>query len=212
MYLKKAVLTGILRPLDEELIVTTDLYKLMFETVLSGNLDSCDVFGFTETEVKAMLRDYGLSSRFDDVRSWYGGYRIAERELYTPASVVRFCQKAIDSKNPLAFAPTNEWIGSESEDALDHLFNCATREDLSNIERLINGSTIDLSIEVPLRYPDVLRDCSSFSWTYLLYLGYLTVEERDSRDAYLFKLKIPNEEIREIFKEKANKLFTKEAA
>ena len=44
-------------------------------------------FGFTDDEVKEMLKYYNLESKLDECREWYGGYRFGNTNIYCPWDV-----------------------------------------------------------------------------------------------------------------------------
>ena len=47
-------------------------------------------FGFTEDEVKEVLKEYNLENTFDDVKKWYGGYSFDENIIYNPWSILKY--------------------------------------------------------------------------------------------------------------------------
>ncbi len=62
-----AVLTGCLRISKESIF--TGLNNLKVHGIADVRYD--EYFGFTESDVKAMLDFYGLSSHRDEIRGWY---------------------------------------------------------------------------------------------------------------------------------------------
>ena len=48
-----------------------------------------DKFGFTESEVKEILKKFNLNN-LKKVRKWYGGYLINNKEIYNPYSVLNY--------------------------------------------------------------------------------------------------------------------------
>ena len=65
-YLEKIVITGIMRIAKE--YIFSGLNNPGVYTLLSEEFD--DKFGFTEKEVEAMLRDFHLLDRYDEVKRW----------------------------------------------------------------------------------------------------------------------------------------------
>lgn len=46
-------------------------------------------FGFTEAEVRQMLRDYGISQHvFTELKDWYDGYYFTDIDIYNPWSIL----------------------------------------------------------------------------------------------------------------------------
>ena len=50
-------------------------------------------FGFTDSEVRAMLDYYGCSGKYELVRTWYDGYRFGNADVYCPWDVINYCAK-----------------------------------------------------------------------------------------------------------------------
>ena len=79
-YLKKAILTGCLRVSKESIF--TGLNNPAINTVWSEDLSLAEAIGFTPTDVSQMLEYYGLSSRSEDVKLWYDGYKLVGKDIY----------------------------------------------------------------------------------------------------------------------------------
>lgn len=45
-------------------------------------------FGFTEEEVKSILKAYDLSSHLNEMREWYDGYHFGDNDVYCPWDVI----------------------------------------------------------------------------------------------------------------------------
>lgn len=86
-----AVLTGILQIAKESLF--SGLNNLVTNTVLSKNMD--EGFGFTEEETKDILKYYGIKNQFEEVSSWYGGYRFGDKTIFNPLFVLSFIQNGV---------------------------------------------------------------------------------------------------------------------
>ena len=67
--LERAFLTGILRVAKESIF--SGLNKLNVNSILEDRYSS--YFGFSETEVKKILHDYGMQEQFKVVKEWYNG-------------------------------------------------------------------------------------------------------------------------------------------
>ena len=66
-----AVLTGCLRIAKESIFTGLNNFKVYSIT----DVEFDETFGFTNEEVKSMLKYYGLDRHFNQVREWYDGYR-----------------------------------------------------------------------------------------------------------------------------------------
>lgn len=51
------------------------------------------LFGFIESEVEQLLKEYSLPDRYADIRRWYNGYQIGQRTgIYNPWSLMNCIQ------------------------------------------------------------------------------------------------------------------------
>ncbi len=205
-FLFKAVLTGCLRVSKESIF--TGLNNPGINTVCSEDRTLNQAIGFTTGETQSLLEYYGLASRFADVKQWYDGYRFAGEEIYCPWDVINFCNQAIHSTKPLQYQPENYWEGTGSNDAIAEFLGFLTTEDATRMQTLVDGNTIDLTINDKLTYSDFAGHNSDDFWTLLLFTGYLTVVER-LPGVNFYRVKIPNEEIRLTFENKVRSLYSK---
>ncbi|WP_297610516.1 AAA family ATPase [uncultured Sutterella sp.] len=175
----------------------TGLNNLSVNTVCTDNVNLAAAMGFTDGEVDALLRNCGLESRKEDVRRWYGGYRFGSSDIYCPRDVLSFCQSSLESDDPKRLEPDNFWINTSSNDLIDEFLGFLTENDADRMQLLLNGGSIELKINEQLTYSDLALHQSDDFWTLLLFTGYLTAEKYLGDRAY--RLRIPNEEIRETF-------------
>ena len=196
-----AVLTGCLRITKESIF--TGLNNLHVLSITDVEYD--EYFGFSDSEVRAMLHDYALDDKYDLVKTWYDGYRFGNTSVYCPWDVINYCAKLrTDSDAP----PRAFWVNTSGNDII-RTFLCkagpATRREL---ERLIDGESISKKIYQELTYRDIYKDIDNL-WSVLFTTGYLT--QRGNSDGKFFQLAIPNLEIREIFTEQIFEWFQEEA-
>lgn len=97
-----AVLTGCLRIAmsscgrhGESIFTGLNNFKVRF--ISDGQC--AEYFGFTDGEVKEMLRYYGVEDRFSDVKDWYDGYRFGSVDVYCPWDVINQCDLLRMSKD-----------------------------------------------------------------------------------------------------------------
>ena len=196
--LQFAVLTGCMRISKESIF--TGLNNLRVLTIADVRFD--EHFGFTDDEVKELLKYYGLSEYYGAVKEWYDGYRFGNVEVYCPWDVINYCDALQADKKA---QPENYWSNTSSNDAVRRFIQSAdvgtTKQE---IERLIAGGTIQKEIHQELTYQDMYRSIDNL-WSVLFTTGYLTQRER--RDRKTFSLAIPNMEIREIFTDQIMALF-----
>jgi hypothetical protein len=208
LYLEKVVLTGCLRVSKESLF--TGFNNPTINTVCSDDSTLSEAIGFTPSEVEALIRYYGLEANSENIRQWYDGYRFADSEMYCPWDLVNFCSDATRQKNPQTFVPKNYWINTSGNNCLDEFLGFLSGEDTEKMQTLLDGGTIDVAVNEQMNYEDFKQHNSQDFWTLLLFTGYLTIAERLPQSSTSFRLRIPNEEVRQTFRAKVLSRFSKE--
>lgn len=69
--LKFAVMTGCMRISKESIF--TGLNNLKVLSITDERYD--EYFGFTDTEVREMLKYYEIEDHYEEVKNWYDGYQ-----------------------------------------------------------------------------------------------------------------------------------------
>ncbi|MBD5448811.1 MAG: AAA family ATPase [Lachnospiraceae bacterium] len=185
-----AVMTGCLRVAKESIF--TGLNNLKVLSVTSVKFD--EYFGFTDGEVREMLAYYGLEDSYDTVKDWYDGYRFGNVDVYCPWDVINYVD---DLRDDPVIAPKDYWSNTSSNDVVRHFIEQAgLGPNKRLIENLIAGETVEKEIHQELTY-DKLYDSIDNIWSVLFTTGYLT--QRGKPDGDLYRLAIPNMEIRKIF-------------
>lgn len=187
-----AVITGCLRISKESIF--TGLNHLNIVSVLDRHYS--EHFGFTDAEVRQMMRDYDRENRFPDMRKWYDGYTFGNTNVYNPWSVIKFMYDLIS--NPDAF-PRPYWINTSSNAVIKELIQCADRETKGKIEQLLDGTAMDIQVHEEITYEDMYESGENL-WNFLYFTGYLTKEQEYFRDLSVFlKVRIPNLEVKTIY-------------
>ena len=194
-----AVLTGCLRVSKESIFTGLNNFKIL--SITDTRFD--EQFGFTDTEVRKLLLDYHLEDRFDEVKEWYDGYRFGNADVYCPWDVVNFVDRTKDDKEA---KPEAYWINTSGNDLVKRFIDKANKTTKSEIERLINGETIEKELRLDLTYEEVDQSIENL-WSVLFTTGYLTQSGRNENGAY--RLIIPNREVREAFLLQINEWFKK---
>ena len=99
-FLKFAVITGCLKIVKESIF--TGINNLVADTITGGRFE--EYFGFSEVDVKKMLRDTGLTEYASAFREWYDGYRFGEVDVYCPWDVLNYANALQDDARPCAAA------------------------------------------------------------------------------------------------------------
>ena len=188
-----AVLTGCLRISRESIF--TGLNNLKVHTISDVRYD--EYFGFTDTDVDEMLAFYGLSSYKDVIRDWYDGYRFGKTDVYCPWDVINYCDELL--ADPAA-PPKNYWANTSGNDLIRRMLKNANLTTKNEVEELLNGGQITKRIKQELTYREI-DDSIENVWSVLYAAGYLTGMHVEQEDADIFRLWIPNGEIRKLFYE-----------
>ncbi|MCI8941352.1 MAG: AAA family ATPase [Dorea sp.] len=196
--LKLAVLTGCLRISKESIF--TGLNNLKVLTIADERF--AEYFGFTDKEVRELLKYYDVMDYYDAVKRWYDGYQFGNVEVYCPWDVLNHCDRIRSEPH---VQPENYWINTSSNDAVKRFIqessNATTKRE---IECLIAGEVITKEIHQELTFPEIYQTTSNI-WSLLFTTGYLT--QRGKAEGRQMKLAIPNLEIRDIFETQIMEFF-----
>ena len=191
--LEFAVITGCLRISKESIF--TGLNNLKIISVLSQSY--AEYFGFTPNEVQEMLAFYHLSEKQEEISHWYDGYLFGETEVYNPWSVINYISDMIkgDSRFPKPY-----WSNTSSNNIIRTLIEVSDSSVKQEIEGLIAGHTIEKPVYEDITYEDVHKSQDNL-WNFLFFTGYLkSTGQQFKIDTIYVTMKIPNEEIRYIYR------------
>ena len=196
-FLQFAILTGCLRISKESIFTGLNNFEVL--SILNVQYDEC--FGFTDAEVRKILKDYGLSARYADMKEWYDGYRFGNTDIYCPWDVIRYSKSLCMDEEA---KPEDFWSNSSGNAIVRRFIDKADASTKNEIERLIAGEYIEKEISQELTYEE-LDDKIENLWSVLFTTGYLTQQGRTDDDRY--RLAIPNKEIRNLFIKKVREWF-----
>ena len=195
-----AVLTGCMRISKESFF--TGLNNLRILSVTNVQFD--EYFGFTDKEVRQMLKYYGLSEHYETVKAWYDGYRFGEVNVYCPWDVINYCDELCAS---VSASPKSYWSNTSSNELIRTLLQKAKKTTKREIEELIAGESVRKRIRQELTYSELDTTIDNL-WSVLFTTGYLTQNGNPEEDVY--DLVIPNLEIRSIFVKQIREWFDEE--
>lgn len=198
-----AVLTGCLRIARESIF--TGLNNLRVLSIADVEYD--EYFGFTDAEVRDMLHYYSLDEKYELIKTWYDGYRFGNADVYCPWDVINYCAKL--RADPDA-APRPFWINTSGNDIIRKFIRMATPSTRREIEALVAGETVTHRIRQELTYRELYDNIDNL-WSVLFTTGYLTQRGSGADAADVYRLAIPNLEIRQIFEEQIQEWFQEEA-
>lgn len=188
--LEKGVMTGCLRISKESIF--TGLNNFTAYSVL--NNISSESFGFTESEVKQLLKDYNLSEKMDEVKEWYDGYQFGNNEIYNPWSTLMYVKNITQD---VSFKPISFWANTSGNDLVVKYIQNGDKKLRKEFDLLMNGQSLIKYIKPELMYREM--DNINNIYSFLLLTGYLKVIKDRGENQY--ELVIPNKEVYEIYKQ-----------
>lgn len=188
--LEKGVMTGCLRISKESIF--TGLNNFTAYSVL--NNISSESFGFTESEVKQLLKDYNLSEKMDEVKEWYDGYQFGNNEIYNPWSTLMYVKNIMQD---VSFKPISFWANTSGNDLVVKYIQNGDKKLRKEFDLLMNGQSLIKYIKPELTYREM--DNINNIYSFLLLTGYLKVIKDRGENQY--ELVIPNKEVYEIYKQ-----------
>jgi len=184
-YLEKTILTGVSRVAKESIFSGANNFDVY--TVLNDEFS--DDFGITEKEMDKIIDDFEIQDQKEEIKKWYDGYTIGNTEgIYNPWSILNY----LTDKKIIPY-----WVNTSSNDLIKLILkNSATVKE--KIEQLLR----DEEIEVPINLETVIVGIEKNEeniWGLLLGTGYLKVTEVVDLAHGIYKVKIPNYEIKFLF-------------
>lgn len=188
--LEKGVMTGCLRISKESIF--TGLNNFTAYSVL--NNISSESFGFTELEVKQLLKAYNLSEKMDEVKEWYDGYQFGNKEIYNPWSTLMYVKNITQD---VSFKPISFWANTSGNDLIVKYIQNGDKKLRKEFDVLMSGQSLIKYIKPELTYREM--DNINNIYSFLLLTGYLKVIKDRGENQY--ELVIPNKEVYEIYKQ-----------
>lgn len=197
-FLERAVMTGITRVSKES--VFSDLNNLVVITTTSA--DYAESFGFTEKEVFAALKEYGMEEKQTEVKQWYDGFTFGKiSDIYNPWSILNY----LKTGRMAAY-----WANTSSNRFIGTLIRESGRNLKIKFEDLLKGKELWTTLDEQVVF-NQLSYSESAIWSMLLASGYLKVtghklNERTGRDEYY--LALTNREVHLMFENMIHEWFT----
>ena len=80
----------------------------------AGNGDAVnpgsEAAGFTDDEVRRIIRDAGLDDRYEAVKEWYDGYLFGRNKMYCPWDVLQYVRSVLDGSYSEVMGPKSYWL------------------------------------------------------------------------------------------------------
>ena len=185
-YLEKTVLTGVSRVAKESIFSGANNFVVY--TVLDKEF--ANDFGITEEEMDKVIKDFDIEDKKNQIKEWYDGYKIGNVEgIYNPWSILNYLSR----RELIPY-----WVNTSSNDLIKMtLKNSTTVKE--KIERLLNDEAVEVQINLETIIVGI-EDKEENIWGLMLQTGYLKVVETVNISEGIYKVKIPNYEIKELFK------------
>ena len=182
-------LTGILRIAQESIF--SGLNNLTVNSVMDEEYDC--YFGFTYSEVRAMLEYYGVADKEAELKDWYDGYLFGNTEIYNPWSVINYISKGC--------IPQAYWVNTGRNEVLEDVLKVATDDITESLYSLLQREQVIARIDQNMVYSSLSEDPANI-YSLLLVAGYLKTPKKELQadGAYLCEVSIPNKEIAAVYK------------
>ena len=186
-YLEKTVLTGVSRVAKESIFSGANNFDVF--TVLDNEF--ADDFGITKEEMDKVIEDFKVEDDKEEIKKWYDGYKIGDKEgIYNPWSILNYLTR----KELRAY-----WVNTSSNDIIKLILKkSSTVKD--KIERLLRGEAIEVKIDLETVIVGIENNEDNI-WGLMLGTGYLKVVEVVDLPNKIYKVALPNYEIKHLFEE-----------
>ena len=138
--MERAVMTGITRVSKES--VFSDLNNLEVVTTTSDKY--AEIFGFTEEEVFAALKEFSLLQKEKEIKEWYDGFTFGKmKDIYNPWSIIHY----LDKKKAGLY-----WANTSSNKLIEKLLRESNSGIKQSFERLLGGESLHMEIDEQIVY------------------------------------------------------------
>ena len=186
-YLEKTVITGVSRVAKESIFSGANNFKVY--TVLDNEF--ADDFGITEEEMDKVIEDFGIQDDKEEIKRWYDGYKIGDIEgIYNPWSILNY----LTDKKLMPY-----WVNTSSNDLIKLVLKNSTTVK-EKIQQLLNDESIEVKIDLETVIVGIENNEDNI-WGLMLGTGYLKVVETVNISEGIYKVKLPNYEIKFLFQQ-----------
>ena len=182
-YIDKTVLTGVSRVAKESIFSGANNFKVY--TVLDDEFS--DDFGITREEMKKIISDFDIHEDEEEIKKWYDGYVIGKTDgIYNPWSILNY----LTDRELKPY-----WVNTSSNDLIKLILKKSTTVK-EKIERLLKDESIEVKVDQETVIVGIEENEDNI-WGLLVGTGYLKVVETVNLAESIYKVKIPNNEIKE---------------
>lgn len=161
-----------------------------------------DKFGFTEAETYKLVEYYNFQDKFGEFKKWYNGYMFGSATIYNPWSVLSYI-----NKNDMEFMPY--WVNTSENKIIKSLLAESNEDVRIGLKELYNGGFVETTINEDLVMADIASGEDNV-WSFLHLSGYLKQVGRykdEESNLFVYKLMIPNVEIKTLYRTKIDRRF-----
>ncbi|QNM12168.1 MULTISPECIES: AAA family ATPase [Bacillota] len=170
--LYKGVLTGIQRIAKESLF--SDLNNLEVCTMQEDKY--ADMFGFTEEETRALLESHHLKLS-EEVKSMYDGYRIGNKEIYNPWSIVKYASSGKLKRY---------WVNTGGNQIIKDSLKQVSQSFFDDYQELIETGSVEVICDLESNYQE--EETDNYLWALLINAGFLTIIEEIQEGDYIVRI------------------------
>ena len=147
--------------------------------------------------MEKIIKDFEIEEDKEEIKKWYDGYKIGETDgIYNPWSILNY----VKNRELVPY-----WVNTSSNDLIKLVLkNSMTVKE--KIERLLKGEEIEVIVDQETVIQGVENNEDNI-WGLMLGTGYLKVTEVVDLEMQIYKVKIPNNEIRVLFRQIINEWF-----
>ena len=193
-YMEKTVLTGVSRVAKESIFSGANNFKVF--TILDDEFS--EDFGITSEEIDKVLADFEVQENAKEIKKWYDGYTIGKTEgIYNPWSILNF----LTDRKIVPY-----WVNTSSNDLIKLILTKSSSVK-ERIERLLKDEAVEVRVNLETIIVGIENNEDNI-WGLLVGTGYLKVAEVVDLQNKIYKVKIVNNEIRQLFKDIIEEWFS----
>ena len=149
-----------------------------------------DDFGITSEEMKKVIKDFNVGDEEQEIKKWYDGYKIGNVEgIYNPWSILNYLNKK--ELRPY-------WVNTSSNDLIKMTLKKSTNLK-EQMEKLLKDEEVEVEINLETIIVGI-EEREENIWGLMLQTGYLKIVETVDLVTGIYKVKLPNNEIKELFR------------
>lgn len=210
-FLTKFVYASVKANPNRQMVYITGVMQIAKQSIFSGlnnivvnnvfSKKSDERFGFTESDVRRILSDFGFSDRFDLAKKWYDGYRFGDAEVYNPYSIMNFVSEDC-REYPY-------WVQSGRDVLVKDLLKSISSENYSNIMELVTGGSMESELVDSFPYETIGKSGEPL-YSLMVMSGYLNAVPTGKLGIHgneLFEISIPNEGVKRLVGRMMNSVY-----